>query len=94
MTGHRLPTALLALIAAALAVIALNPWLTAIGLPSAEAQGSKYEVSAPKAWGKIVGFAGGGDLLFEDSEGTLRQVETYGGKGSDFPRVKVLIRRN
>lgn len=92
MSSDRYLRTVLTVIAVALGAIAVNAWVSTIGLPRAEAQGAKYEISLPKAWGKVVGFAGG-DVLLEDSDGNLRQVETY-GKGSDFPRVKVFSKRN
>lgn len=91
MLRDRYLRGVLTVIAVALSAIALNAWLTTVGLPRAEAQGAKYDISIPKSWGKVVGFAGG-DVLFEDHEGNLRQVETY-GKGSDFPRIKVNVTR-
>jgi hypothetical protein len=84
----------LTVIAAALSAIAVNAWMTSMPLSRAEAQGARYEVSVPKAWGKVIGFSGGGDVLMEDSEGTLRQIEMYGDKGKDFPRLKVQAKRN
>jgi hypothetical protein len=91
MIGDRYLRAVLTVIAVALSAIAVNAWLTTTGLSRAEAQGAKYEVNLPKSWGKVVGFSSG-DMLFEDNDGNLRQVETY-GKG-DFPRVKVHAKRN
>ena len=93
MSSDRYLKTVLTVIAVALSAIAVNAWLPSTAPTRAEAQGAKYEVTMPKAWGKVIGFAGGGDVLLEDAEGTLRQVETY-GKGSDFPRIKVQVRRN
>ena len=94
MKGDRYLRTVLTVIAVALSAIALNAWMTTMPLSRAEAQGAQYEVSIPKAWGKLIGFSGGGDILLEDSEGTLRQVEMYGDKKKDFPRIKVQARRN
>lgn len=78
----------LGVIAVALAVIALNPWLTA-PTRSAEAQTAtaKYELSIPRAWGKILAFANQ-NLLLEAADGTLRVVDLE-GKPPEYPRVKV-----
>ena len=94
MKGDRYLRTVLTVIAVALSALALNAWMTTMPLSRAEAQGAQYEVSIPKAWGKLIGFSGGGDILLEDSEGTLRQVEMYGDKKKDFPRIKVQARRN
>ena len=96
MKSDRYLRVVLTVIAVALSAIALNAWMTTptIGLSRAEAQGAQFEVAIPKAWGKIVGFSGGGDILLEDNEGTLRQVEMYGDKKKDFPRLKVQAKRN
>ena len=96
MNGDRYLRAVLTVIAVALSAIAVNTWMTTMPLSRAEAQSARYEISIPKAWGKVIGFSGGGDILLEDTEGTLRQVESYGDKGKDkdFPRVKVLTKRN
>ena len=94
MKGDRYLRTVLTVIAVALSAIALNAWMTTMPLSRAEAQGAQYEVSVPKAWGKVIGFSGGGDVLLEDSDGTLRQVEMYGDKKKDFPRLKVQAKRN
>jgi hypothetical protein len=94
MKSDRYLRTVLTVIAVALSAIALNAWMTTMPLSRAEAQSAQYEVSVPKAWGKVVGFSGGGDVLLEDSEGTLRQVEMYGDKKKDFPRIKVQAKRN
>lgn len=85
----------LTVIAIALVAIAVRPWLpVSDGLQvvrAAEAQTGlpKYEVTVPKAWGKMVGFSSN-NLLLESSEG-LRVVDVE-GKAPEYPRVKVLIR--
>ncbi len=82
----------LTVIAVALVAIAVNPWLSRIALPAAEAQTAeaKYSITIPKAWGKIVGFSNQ-NLLMEASDGTLRAVDME-GKAPEYPRVKVQAR--
>lgn len=72
----------LIVIAAALSLIAMNPWLRSVAPPQAveprfaEAQNAE-EIS--KAWGRVVGFTQNGAwhvVLFEASDGTLRAFET------------------
>lgn len=84
----------LGIIAVALAVIALGPWLRTLGLPTAEAQSmaAKYEVTVPKSWGKLLTVSGSGDLILEDGNGVLRQVEVQ-GKAPEYPKVQVQVNR-
>jgi hypothetical protein len=79
----------LTVIAVALVAIAVNPWLSRLALPAAEAQTAepKYSITIPKAWGKIIGFSSN-NLLMEASDGTLRSVDME-GRGPEFPRVKI-----
>ena len=69
----------LTVIAVALASLAAHAWMDRLALTPAEAQTSvpKYEVSLPKAWGKILNFSNG-NLLMESSDGTLRMVDLDG----------------
>ena len=66
--------AMLTVIAVALVVIALNPWITprewlqAIGLRPPEGI-----LAVPKSWGKVVGYSSG-TLLLEGADGVLREV--------------------
>lgn len=85
----------LGVIAVALAVIALTPWVRPLTLATAEAQSmaAKYEVSVPKSWGKLLTVSGSGDLILEDGNGVLRQVEVQ-GKAPEYPKVKVQVNRN
>jgi len=78
----------LTIIAAALTLIALNPWLPALRLPPAEAQsqGPGYTLTLPKAWGKIIGYSTG-NLLLEAADGTLREADLR-GKPPEHPKVK------
>ena len=103
MLADRYTKAVLTVIAVALLVIAVRPWLPEAGpwLPAgwtgavrpqpAHAQTTipKYEVTVPKAWGKFVGFSNN-NLLLETSDQTMRVVDLE-GKAPEFPKIKVLI---
>jgi hypothetical protein len=85
----------LTVIAIALGLIAVRPWIddlrSALRPGPAEAQtGPKYEVSVPKAWGKLVGYSNN-NLLLESSDGALRIVDVE-GRAPEYPKVKVLVR--
>lgn len=85
---------LLTVIALALVAIAANLWIRTLGPGWAEAQGSppQFELSIPKAWGKVVGY-GSGNLLMEAPDGALREVDVR-GKAPEYPKVKSLVRFN
>jgi hypothetical protein len=97
MIADRYTKTALTVIAAALLVIAVRPWIPEPGWTSvvhprvAQAQTTtpKYEVTVPKAWGKFVGFSNN-NLLLETPDQTLRVVDVE-GKSPEFPRIKVLI---
>jgi hypothetical protein len=97
MTVDRYTKAVLTVIAMALAVIAVRPWLPgggwtdALSPESALAQGAvpKFEVNVPKAWGKYVAFSNN-NLLLEGPDQTLRVVDIE-GKSPEFPKIKALI---
>ena len=92
MRNDRYLKAVLTVIAVALVAIALDAWLTRLPVPRAEAQTAtaKYEVTLPKAWGKILSFSNQ-NLLMESSDGVLRVVDIE-GKPPEYPRVKVQAR--
>jgi hypothetical protein len=94
MRVDRYVKAVLTVIALALVTLALNPWLAALAPRGAEAQTAtpKYDVTVPRAWGKIVGFSNQ-NVLLEAADGTLRVVDLE-GKAPDFPKVKVQARWN
>ena len=81
--------AVLTVIAIALVAIAVQPWAQRVSLSTAEAQEARYQVTIPKAWGKIIGFSNN-NLLMEDREGTYRSVDLEAK--SDATRLKVLMR--
>ncbi len=98
MIADRYTKAVLTVIAAALVVIAVRPWLPesrwlqAVRPGAAHAQGvvPKYEVSVPKDWGKFVSFSNN-NLLLEGADHTLRIVDVE-GRAPEYPKIKVLIR--
>lgn len=98
MIVDRYTKIVLAVIAVALVVIAVRPWLPesrmlqAVGPEAAHAQGAvpKYEVVVPAAWGKFVSFSNN-NLLLEAADQTLRIVDVE-GRAPEYPKIKVLIR--
>jgi len=97
MTSDRYTRTVLTLIALALAVIAVRPWLPpagwldAVAPERALAQGvaAKYEVTVPKAWGKFIGYSNN-NLLLEAPDGSFKIVDVE-GKPPEYPKIKVLI---
>ena len=98
MIVDRYTKAVLSIIAVALVVIAVRPWLPDSGAlrvirpEAAYAQGAapKYEVTVPKEWGKLVAFSNN-NLLLEGADHNLRIVDVD-GKSPEYPKIKVLIR--
>jgi hypothetical protein len=92
MHFDRYTKVVLSVIAVALTGLATQAWVDRLVPSAAEAQTAtpKYEISLPKAWGKIVNFSNG-NLLMESSDGTLRMVD-LDGKSPEYPKVKVQIR--
>jgi hypothetical protein len=98
MIADRYVKIVLTVIAVALAAIAARPWLPGIGVEPelrpgpahAQVATPKYELTLPKAWGKIVAFSNN-NLLLESSDQTLRIIDVE-GKAPEFPKVKVQIR--
>jgi hypothetical protein len=80
----------LTVIALALAVIAVRPWLPEPGAAQAQSAVARYEVSVPKEWGKLVAFSNN-NLLLEASDKSLRIVDVE-GRPPEYPKVKAHIR--
>jgi hypothetical protein len=80
----------LTVVAIALAVIAVRPWLSAPDSANAETAVPKYEVTIPKGWGKYVAYSNN-NLLLQAQDGSMRIVDVE-GKTPEYPKVKVLIR--
>ncbi|HEV8440915.1 MAG TPA: hypothetical protein VGT40_22745 [Methylomirabilota bacterium] len=98
MSVDRYTKAALTVIAVALVVIAVRPWLpesgwlAAVRPDPAHAQmaAPRYEVTVPKAWGKFVAFSNN-NLLLEGPDQTLRVVDVE-GRAPEYPKIKVQIR--
>jgi hypothetical protein len=88
----------LTVIAVALTAIAVQPLLSGSplldlvrpGTANAQMAAAKYEVTVPKAWGKLINFSNG-NLLLEGPEGVLRIVDVE-GKPPEYPKIKALVR--
>ena len=98
MIVDRYTKVVLTVIAVALVMLALRPWLAgptlleAVRPEPALAQTSlaKYEVTVPKAWGKFLAFSNN-NLLLEAPDQSLRIVDVE-GKAPEYPKLKALIR--
>jgi hypothetical protein len=90
MISDRYLKLVLTVIALALVVIAVRPWLSAPDSASAQTTLPKYEVTMPKAWGKYVAYSNN-NLLVQAQDGSMRIVDVE-GKPPEYPKVKALIR--
>lgn len=98
MAYDRYTKVVLTIIAIALVVIAAQPWLSRSGLleiarpDPAQAQSlvPKYDLTVPKAWGKLISVSNN-NLLLEAPDHTYRIVDVE-GKPPEYPRIKVLFR--
>ena len=98
MIADRYTKGVLTVIAVALVMIAVRPWLSESGLLSgvrpdpahAQSAVAKHEVTVPKAWGKLVAYSNN-NLLLEAADQSMRIVDVE-GKAPEYPKVKVLIR--
>jgi hypothetical protein len=78
----------LTIIALALTVLVVRPWIPE---PSpAQAQVPKYDVTVPKEWGKFVAYSNN-NLLLEAPDKTMRVVDIE-GRAPEYPKIKALIR--
>ncbi|MGH7299301.1 MAG: hypothetical protein ACREKQ_03005 [Candidatus Rokuibacteriota bacterium] len=90
MLADRYVKGVLTVIALSLVAIAAHLWQVPVRPSAADAQpAAKYEVSVPRAWGKLVGFSDG-NLLLESAEG-LRIVDVE-GRGPEYPKIKAHVR--
>ena len=91
MLADRYVKGVLTVIALALVAIAAHLWQGQLRPAAVDAQPlPRYEVSIPKAWGKLVGFSNN-NLLLESSDGVLRIVDVD-GKEPEYPKIKVQVR--
>ena len=98
MIADRYTKVVLTVIAVALVVIAVRPWVPESGLRTAlrpapahaQTAVAKYEVTLPKAWGKFVAFSNN-NLLLEAPDQTMRIVDVE-GKAPEYPKLKIQIR--
>ena len=97
MTIDRYTKAVLSVIAVALVVIAVRPyvpasiWLTALQVEPAQAQTmAAREATIPKAWGKLTSY-GSGNLYLEGPDKSLRIVD-LDGKPPEYPKLKWIIK--
>jgi hypothetical protein len=91
MLAERYVKGVLTVIALALVAIAAHLWQGQFRPAAVDAQTlARYEVSIPKAWGKLVGFSNN-NLLLESSDGLLRIIDVE-GRDPEYPKVKVQAR--
>ena len=91
MLADRYVKGVLTVIALALVAIAAHLWQGQLRPAAVDAPTpARYEVSLPKAWGKLVGFSNN-NLLLESSDGVLRIVDVD-GKEPEYPKIKVQVR--
>ena len=97
MTIDRYTKAVLSVIAVALVVLAVRPyvpasiWPTALQVEPAQAQTmAAREATIPKAWGKLVSY-GSGNIYLEGPDKSLRIVD-LDGKPPEYPKLKWIIK--
>lgn len=90
MTVDRYTRVVLTVIAVALTVLAVRPWIPEPGPAQAQTTSPRYEVVVPKDWGKLVAY-GNNNLVLEAPDKSLRIVDVE-GKAPEYPRVKAHIR--
>jgi len=97
MTIDRYTKAVLSVIAVALVVLAIRPyvpasiWPTALQVEPAQAQTmAAREATIPKAWGKLVSY-GSGNIYLEGPDKSLRIVD-LDGKPPEYPKLKWIIK--
>ena len=97
MTIDRYTKAVLTVIAVALVVIAVRPYVsgssltTALQVSPAQAQTmAAREATIPKNWGKYMAY-GAGNLLLEGPDKSFRIVD-LDGKPPEYPKLKWIIK--
>lgn len=97
MNIDRYTKVVLTVIALTLVALAARPWLPTsrvdelVRLDQAQAQTlvPKYEVTIPRAWGKVVAYSNN-NLLLEAPDQTMRVVDIE-GRAPEYPKIKGLI---
>lgn len=96
MIADRYTKTVLTIIAVALTLITVQPWLPTGAVDvirpnrvQAETATPKFEVTIPKSWGKYVSYSNN-NLLLETPDGSMRIVDVE-GKAPEYPKVKALI---
>jgi hypothetical protein len=98
MRIDRYTKTILTIIAIALSVIAVQPWVQGTGLmqalepdrADAQTPTAKYDVAIPRSWGKYLAYSNNNLLLLADDQ-TMRIVDVE-GKPPEYPKIKALIR--
>ena len=90
MAHDRYVKVVLTMIALALTVIAVRPWLPEPDMAQAQTPIAKYDVTVPKEWGRFIAFSNN-NLLLEAPDKTLRVVDIE-GRAPEYPKIKALIR--
>src|SRR5437016_13548366 len=96
MMLERYVKAVLTVIAIALVVIALNPWLTPVRAllgprhAAGETAQAKYEYTIPKVWRKVVAYSNG-NLLAEAPDQAWRAIHLP-GTPPEYPEVFVQMK--
>ena len=79
--------AALAVIAVALVMLAVNPWITTAQVLKEGAPPEPQQPQAiPKAWGRVAGVTVDRSLVFEGPDGTVRFVTFFGRLGREIKR--------
>ena len=98
MTLDRYAKTVLTVIAVALVIIAVRPWLPESLSPDAfqttpalaQTTIPKYgELVVPKSWGKFIAYSNA-NLLLEAPDKSLRVVD-LDGKAPEYPKLKVIV---
>ena len=90
MAHDRYVKVVLTVIALALTVIAVRPWLPEPSAAQAQVPIAKYDVAIPKDWGRFIAFSNN-NLLLEAPDKSLRIVDVE-GRAPEYPKLKALIR--
>ena len=90
MVIDRYSRIVLTVIAVALSVVAVRPWIPLPPPAQAQTVSPKYEVAIPKEWGRFLAYSNN-NLLLEAPDKSLRVVDVE-GRAPEYPKIKALIR--